>query len=289
MWKARECDAGWVDDHGEQPEQGIWERVQLWWDGIYECGAFERRCGQQRELNSAGAVATAGVGSPYAISASNAVGNGLGNYTISYLPGSMNVTPAPLTLRALNQSKIYGSTFSFNGTEFNATGLKNGETVGLVDLASAGAVATANVAGSPYAITIGNARNGTFAGTFSSSNYTISYADGTLSVTPAGLTITARNLSKEYGEALSFGGTQFTSVGLLNGDTIKSVNLSSAGALATAGVTGSPYAITAANAVGSGLNNYTISYRPGALSVTPAPLKSPGLERLEGLWQHPVL
>jgi hypothetical protein len=124
--------------------------------------------------------------------------------------------------------------------------LKNGESVGLVDLASVGSVATASVAGSPYAITIGNARGGTF----NASNYTLSYVEGALSVTPAGLTITARNQSKEYGNVFTFGGTEFTSVGLLNGDAINSVSLSSAGTLATAGVAASPYAITAANATG---------------------------------------
>src|SRR5678815_4310299 len=220
-------------------------------------------------LGSAGTLATAGVaGSPYAITAASALGSGLGNYTISYVPGALSVTPAPLSVRALNQSKIYGSTFTFNGTEFSATGLKNGESVGLVDLASVGAVATANVAGSPYAITIGNARGGTF----NASNYTLSYVEGALSVTPAGLTIMARNQSKEYGEVLSFVGTEFASVGLLNGDAISGVSLSSAGTLATAGVAGSPYAITAANATGSGLGNYTISYVPGSLNVTPASL-----------------
>jgi hypothetical protein len=106
--------------------------------------------------------------------------------------------------------------------------------VGLVDLASVGAAATANVAGSPYAITIGNARGGTFNPT----NYTLSYVEGALSVTQAGLTITANNQSKEYGNAFTFGGTEFTSAGLLNGDAISSVSLSSAGTLATAGVAG---------------------------------------------------
>src|SRR5678815_5904130 len=92
-------------------------------------------------LGSAGTLATAGVaGSPYVITAANATGSGLGNYTINYVPGSLSVTPAPLSLRASNQSKIYGSTFTFAGTEFTATGLKNNETVGLVALASSGAV-----------------------------------------------------------------------------------------------------------------------------------------------------
>jgi hypothetical protein len=44
-------------------------------------------------------------------------------------------------------------------------------------------------------ITIGNASGGTF----NPSNYTLSYVEGALSVTPAGLTITANNQSKEYG------------------------------------------------------------------------------------------
>src|SRR5678815_2962947 len=220
-------------------------------------------------LGSAGTLATAGVaGSPYVITAANATGSGLGNYTINYVPGSLSVTPAPLSLRASNQSKIYGSTFTFAGTEFTATGLKNGENVGLVDLASVGAAATANAAGSPYAITIGNARGGTF----NPGNYTLSYVEGALSVTPFGLTITANNQSKEYGNVFNFSGTEFTSVGLLNGDVINSVSLSSAGTLATAGVAGSPYVITAANATGSGLGNYTISYVPGSLNVTPASL-----------------
>ena len=93
---------------------------------------------------------------------------------------------------------------TFNGTEFSATGLKNGESVGLVDLASVGSVATANVAGSPYAITIGNARGGSF----NAANYTLSYVEGALSVTQAGLTITANNQSKEYGNVFTFGGTE---------------------------------------------------------------------------------
>jgi hypothetical protein len=100
-------------------------------------------------------------------------------------------------------------------------------------------------------------------------NYTLSYVDGALSVTPAGLTITARNQSKEYGNVLTFGGTEFTSVGLLNGDVINCVSLSSAGHW-HGGRGGSPYVITAPNATGSGLGNYTISYVPGSLNVTPA-------------------
>ena len=52
------------------------------------------------------------------------------------------------------------------------------------------------------------------------------------------------------------------------------MTLTSAGAAATAHVSGSPYAITASNAVaGTGLaDNYAITYDPGSLTVSPAAL-----------------
>ena len=49
-------------------------------------------------------------------------------------------------------------------------------------------------------------------------------------------------------------------VGLVNSDTVDSVTLTSAGAAATATVAGSPYAIVASAAVGTGLGNYDIAY-----------------------------
>ena len=50
-----------------------------------------------------------------------------------------------------------------------------------------------------------------------------------------------------------------------------SVTLTSTGAPATATVAGSPYAITASAAVGTGLANYAITYVDGSLTVTAAP------------------
>src|SRR5262249_8371639 len=151
-----------------------------------------------------------------AITIGNATGSGLGNYAITYVPGALTVTPAPLTLTALNQSKVYGSTFTFTGVEFSVSGLQNGETVGRADLTSAGAIATAGVSATPYSIAIANARGGTF----NSTNYAISYIPGALAVTQAPLTIRASNQSKVYGDSFVFNGTEFTSVGLLNSDTI---------------------------------------------------------------------
>jgi hypothetical protein len=98
---------------------------------------------------------------------------------------------------------------------------------------------------------------------------------GNLTINPASLTLlnlAANNASKTYGAALTFTGTEFTPVGLLNGDTISSVTLTSAGAVATANA--GAYAITPSNAVFSVGNagNYNIAYVNGVLTVNPAPL-----------------
>src|SRR5262249_56162242 len=100
-------------------------------------------------------------------------------------------------------------------------------------------------------------------------NYTITYANGTLTVTPKALTVTANNASKIYGQTVTFAGTEFTTNGLVNGDTVSSVTLSSGGAAATATVAGSPYPIVPSAATGSGVGNYNISYVNGTLTATP--------------------
>jgi hypothetical protein len=109
--------------------------------------------------------------------ASAAVGTGLGNYTISYVDGQLTVNRKPLTITATNQAKTFGATFTPNGTTQFATGagqLVNGNTVASVTLTSTGYPAGAAVGGHPIVPT---AAVGTGLG-----NYTITYANGTLSV-----------------------------------------------------------------------------------------------------------
>ena len=232
-------------------------------------------------LVSPGAPATAlASGSPYPIIPSAAVGTGLANYDISYVNGAMTVTPAALTITATGQTKAYGTAFTFSGTEFTVSGLVGTDAVTSVTLTSAGAAATAPVSGSPYAI-IPSAAVGT-----GLANYTITYVDGALTVTPASLTITATGQTKAYGTAFTFSGTEFTVSALAPGDAVTSVTLISAGAPATASVAGSPYPITPSAAVGTGLANYTITYVDGALTVTPAAVDDHRVRPDEGLRHH---
>ncbi|MBP2229057.1 hypothetical protein J2847_002351, partial [Azospirillum agricola] len=208
-------------------------------------------------LSSAGAATGAGVGS-YAVTASSAQGSGLSNYAITYADGRLTVTPAALTIAADAARKTYGDTAALGG--FTASGLRNGDSVTGVTLASTGTAATAGVGS--YAVTASSAQGSGL------SNYTITYAGGTLTVDPAALTIAADSVRKTYGDTAMLSG--FTATGLRNDDSVSSVSLISAGAAATAGV--GSYGIAASNAVGGRLSNYTVTYVDGALTVSPRPI-----------------
>jgi len=108
-------------------------------------------------------------------SSQNGGANVLG-YDLYGNDATLTINPANVTVTANNQNKIYGDTFTFSGTEFTASGLVGGQTIGRADIASAGAPAPA-VAGN-YPITIANAGGGSF----NPANYSITYRPGSMKV-----------------------------------------------------------------------------------------------------------
>jgi hypothetical protein len=200
------------------------------------------------------ATASSPVGS-YPITPSGAVD---ANYTISYAPGTLTVTPAALTITSNDQSKVYGAALPALTVSYG--GLVNGDTpASLTTQPTVTTTATANSPVGSYPITVSGAID---------ANYTISYTPGTLTVTPAALTITANDQSKLYGAALPALTVSYS--GLVNGDT--PANLTTQPSVTTTATAGSPvgsYPITANGAVDA---NYTISYMPGTLKVTPSAL-----------------
>jgi uncharacterized repeat protein (TIGR01451 family) len=98
------------------------------------------------------------------------------NYASTNLSVQLVVTPAPLAITANNTNKIYNTALALGTTAFTSSGLVNGETVGGVTLASAGAAANAAVG--TYPITASNAAGGTF----NPANYSITYNNGMLTV-----------------------------------------------------------------------------------------------------------
>lgn len=219
---------------------------------------------------SAGTGATASViGSAYAIVPSNAAGGTFSpsNYAITYVNGTLAVTPAPLTVQAADVSKIYGATVA--PTAFTVSGLVNLDTIGSVSEASTGSAAGAGVAGGPYAIVPSTATGGTF----TPSNYAITYLNGALTVAPAALLVKADDVTKAYGDIAILGG--FTATGLANHERIGSVIETSSGA--GAGAAARSYAITASGAAGGTFtpSNYAIRYSSGVLTVRAAVVAPP--------------
>jgi hypothetical protein len=195
----------------------------------------------------------------YPITAVGAVDS---NYTITYVAGTLAVTPAPLIITADSATKVYGAALpSFVATY---SGLVNGDTAANLTsppMLTSTATAASPVAADGYSITVAGAADG---------NYTIMYAAGTLTVTPAPLTITADSATKVYGTALPAFSPSYT--GLVNGDTAASLTtppMFTTTATAASPVLAGGYPITGA---GTTDGNYTITYAAGTLMVTPAPL-----------------
>jgi len=187
-----------------------------------------------------------------------------GNYNLTYEEAGLTITPATLAVTADPQTKVYGQ--GDPALTYTLSGFVNGETSSVVSGAPTLitlATAASRVTGSPYPILVS-------AGSISAVNYSFVFVGGALSVTPAPLTITASNAAKMYGAALPVLTASYT--GFVNGDGPTS--LARRPTMTTTSSAASPvlpggYAIIASDASDP---NYAISYQPGTLLITPAPL-----------------
>src|SRR5207302_1982084 len=176
------------------------------------------------------------------------------NYNVTKTDGNLHINAKDASVTADPKGKTYGDD---NPTlTATVTGTVNGDTLNYSLTTTA--VKFSSVGDYPITVTLG-----------SNPNYNVSKTDGTLYINPKALDITANNRTKTYGDTVTFAGTEFTTVAgqLVNGDTVTSVTLTSAGAAMTATVSGSPYDITPSAAIGTGLGNYTIAYHVGHLTV----------------------
>jgi len=185
-----------------------------------------------------------------------------GNYAISYTDSSLTVGQVPLTITANADSKTYNGLAYTGGNGVAYSGFVNGETDTVLGgaLSYAGTSQGAINAGS-YVLTPGGQTSG---------NYAISYADSSLTVNQAGLTITANPDSKTYNGLAYSGGNGVTYAGFVNGETDTVLG----GALTYVGT--SQGAINAGSYVltpgGQTSGNYAISYTDSSLTVGQVPL-----------------
>ena len=113
------------------------------------------------------------------------------NYTFTYVNGALTITQATLTVTAENKTKVYGAalptlTVTYAGFVAGDSAASLGGTLSVTT------TATATSPVGTYAIT---------ASGYTSSNYTINYVPGTLTVTKAVATVVADAKSRFYGAA----------------------------------------------------------------------------------------
>ena len=211
--------------------------------------------------SSAGDLPGASVaGGPYGIAPTGGTANP--GYSINLVGGgTVNVLPAPLTISAQNLSQPYSGT-GFAGGSLGYSGFVNGET-------------SAVLSGTP--VFGGTAQGAVNTGAYtlvpsglSSSNYTVTYVNGSLTITPATLNITANPATKTY-DGLAFGGNAGVSYsGFVNGETPAVLGGSLVyGGSSQGAVNAGLYAIAPS---GLSSSNYLVTYNNGQLTVLPAPL-----------------
>jgi filamentous hemagglutinin family protein len=184
------------------------------------------------------------------------LGAATGNYTLSFSGSSLTVTPAPLTVAGGDAARLYGA----DNPTFTATasGLKNGDTLSSLGGASFSTAATAASDVGRWAITP----------SLNAANYTVTTVPGTLTISPAPLTITALDAARIQGaadpafEARYEGFVLGQNAGVLGGALVFA---SSADAASPAG----SYALAPS---GHSSANYTLRYVSGALTITAPPL-----------------
>jgi 6-phosphogluconolactonase (cycloisomerase 2 family) len=195
-------------------------------------------------------------------------GSKLGNYTVTSNNGTLTITAVSLTVNAGNASRAYGDPNpAFAGT---IIGLKNGDAITATYTSIAGATSPVGTYPIAPALVDSTAKLG---------NYTVTSNNGTLTVSPALLTVTGTNTSRLYGDPNPvFAGTI---AGLKNGDAITATFTS----VATAGSPVGTYAIVPTlQDPTAKLSNYTPSSINGVLTVSPAPLNvsAAGASRVYG-------
>jgi hypothetical protein len=214
---------------------------------------------------SSGGLDTSPVGT-YPVSCTGGVA---ANYTFSYVAGTFSVFKVALTLTAGNASVVYGAampTFTFTGA-----GYVNGDSNSSLTTQPT-CTSTAKTSGGNDASGVG-----TYSVTCSGAvdpNYNISYAAGTLTVTPASLTITANNKSTTYGG--TYPTFNWTGTGYVNGDAPGSALQTQPTCTSTATSSGgkdtSPVGTYPITCSGATSKNYTLTYVSGTFTVSKAPL-----------------
>ncbi len=183
------------------------------------------------------------------------------NYSITYVGGTLTVGPRALTVTANGASETYGAPTPT--LTYTLSGFAPGEDATIAGVTGSpvlGTAATQSSGAGTYAITVG-------AGTLAAANYDFpNLVAGTLTITPAPLTITADDQSMVYGAPLPVLTASYT--GFVNGDTPS--DLATPVTLSTDASSSSPVGTYAIQASGATSANYQITFFNGTLTINQA-------------------
>ena len=192
-------------------------------------------------------------------------------YTLTQPTLSANITAASLAITAQNVIKAFGVTLTGGGgsTAFTPSGLQNGETIGTVTITYGTGAAASDAAGIYTGAVTPSAATG---GTFTASNYSISYESGNITVSASPTISTSGSLSAvstTYGTATGSPTSISVSGNNLTGDL--SVSVSSGFQISSDGrnYTEGPLTLSATSGT---VSSTTISVRlPATASVGSSP------------------
>lgn len=244
--------SGSVDDHIAKADATI---VINGYTGTYDAAAHGASIGTALGVLGENLSGSVGLGSTF----TNVPGGtahwtftGGTNYNDQSGDASITINPYTLTITPNAQSKTYGDSFTFAGTEFTSGGTLGGDSISTVDMTSGATASGAPVSGSPYTITASNAQ-GTGLG-----NYDLHYNTANFTVNPKSITATADEMSKEFADVdPTF---TFSATGLVLGQSTSTVF---SGALTrAAGETVGDYAIGQGTLAAN--SNYSLSSFTGS-------------------------
>ncbi|MHC1763163.1 MAG: MBG domain-containing protein [Verrucomicrobiia bacterium] len=196
------------------------------------------------------------------------------NYTIIPQAGTLSITKAALTVRAVNESMVYGAqlpslTATYSGFVGNDSPASLTEPVTLSTYASA----TSPPGTYPILVTGG-----------ASPNYTLVLESGTMTVTKAPLTVRAENKSKLYGAQLpAFTATYSGFVG-----TDSPANLTEPVTLSTSATPTSPPGTYPIMVTGGASPKYDLVRENGVLTVSSKPVLTIRAENKSKLYGAPL-
>jgi filamentous hemagglutinin family protein len=220
-------------------------------DGVTDSAATAGLSGSVNLTTNA--VGTSSVGA-YVIDAAAGTQTSGAGYALSVVDGTLTVGQRGITVRADDQSRIYGDANPALTHQLTGGSLVNSDTLSGT-AATAATAATASSVGSVGSVVIG--QGSVTAG----SNYILTFVDGNLTITQRPITVTADNQNRAYGDSNSALTYQITSGDLMNGDGFSGIATTAATTNSNVGSSAIEQGTVAAG------GNYILTFNNGTLTI----------------------